>query len=343
MKRLSFRFCRRALLIIAILFPIVYLCGGLFFALAGSHGNFDWHDNTFVQWDYETAMQMENFKYSDWDWENEHGTRLGFSKGYLNFNIQDDVILGLHSDGVAVGYYSYYDSGDSPVNFGLGFYNNVGYCALDLYFDSNVLFLDLINVSESIDYTFYGCLYFVDVNDEVVYSFIASYSVNGNYDLHVYFNDTTTSDGWLPFTSTSWEAWDGVVSIYFDDGANLPEGVEWNDELRSYFVPTLKPIESNSLSDYIFSQPFASDNFITSLGRGILDDTAFGFPPFRDMFNWFNDSVMHIESDDALGVFGLGYAYYAMNVVAVYELVVLVLMVFMLPLRITDKFMGEHL
>lgn len=308
MKRLSFRFCRRALLILAILFPIVYLCGGFFFALAGAHGEnvLATEETSIVEKKFVSYKQMlvgnaiySNNYYLDFSTDDTSNKNYGPGFGTLDMVRGHKYVL-LCNDFVlnnANGYWLFNTS---------GLYQSIPLSTSSSIFTFNN------NGSTSFTFVLNGTS---DTSLRIIKGFL------NLFDLSYMFG--------LGYEPSLQEFLSYFPNKYYTFGTYE------HYELNIFGVPT----EQNML----FYHLFGTNNFITDLGKGVLYDTAFGFPPFRDMFNWFNDSVMHIESDDALGVFGLGYAYYALNVVAVYELVVLVLMVFTLPLKITDKFMGDRL
>lgn len=331
---------RRLLLFMALIFPIVYLCGGLFSALWGSHGEFDWHENTLVQpKTYQEAMQVDNFSYGDWNWDTgtDLGIRYGFSLGHLLASdaYGYDLSFYVNEFGVNV---TVPDSITYTVdNYGLGFNGSanalfgVGVDHSEFYFD------DSGSLTSSWVFPFYLC----DSAGQAVTAVVCSFNSPADEYLIEMFGCEVGDFSWTLVHDLDWYGW-GESVYYFDDGAHLPEGVSWPDYLASYFVPTLKAVESDSLSDYIFSQPFASNNFISELGEGVINNENAGFAPMNELFYTINENVLHFDQNDKLAVFGYGYVYYAVNVLIIYEILILAVKLIMLPLKAVDVFDNEE-
>lgn len=272
MKRLSFRFVRRAFLILALLFPIVYLTGSFFFALNGSNGNQLFAEPVYT----EQFIDVDSYSTS------------GQYSWYVPNADRNKALVAFMTNGAM---YS------CPITF-----NGVDYIQYGSFaVSSTFISIDLWDSSTS--YFRLGYLYRDSSSDPWSYSWQVSNPT--------FYGDLFMYNGY------------GTLS-------------------RLFSVPTEYVPENNSaFTDFIFTKPFSIDNFITELGVGVIEENASGFEPFRNMLYWFNDNMLGVTVGDGLGCFGLGYCYYALNVFAIYELVVLVVMVFTIPLKLTDRFTKE--
>lgn len=93
-----------------------------------------------------------------------------------------------------------------------------------------------------------------------------------------------------------------------------------------------------TFSQYLFSQPFVSDNFVSVLGRGVLNDDIGGFVPMATFFRFLDENLFGFGVSNDLAVFVYGYAYYVVNVVLLYEIVVIALKVLLIPLKMLESF-----
>lgn len=299
---------KRLITTMALIAPIVYLFGTMFTYLNGAHGELLVNDEptSYVPKTYEEAMQVDNFSYGDWEWENEHGTRFGFSLGRFSLELEYKADFRLYGmrNGVAVT-----DSSSNDFNYGLGFpsyddwLNDLNYISVawDEYY-----FYEL-------EYMFTGngyfAFYLVPALD-IEYSGVFAY-VFDSQGAHLYLNDV--GQGW-DIVDDDYPLDDRTFHhVFFDDGANLPQGFEWNDELRSYFVPTLKTHETTSNSNYLFGQMFPHDNFLSKIGADAVSDNPHGFAPFGAMLKFVDENMLHLADTD-IGLMGYGYFYYSAHV-----------------------------
>lgn len=272
---------RRCLLFMALIFPVVYLCGGLFSALYGSHGNITLAEPVYV----DEFIEVDNF-----------------APGYSSYRLVVD-----DADSVravqAVRTTRIVSNGSYTLN---------GYSRYTV--DTSYGSLYSLNTSEG------------TYNDLYTYPYSASnppfpiFTRNGTFSLPLPWVFEGTYDVLNPILN------------YFGSGSLYV--------LSS--VPSSTVVESPvSFSDYLFSQPFASNNFISDLGSDVISGTAQGFAPMNSLFRYVNDSVMHFTPDNSMAVFGFGYVYYAVNVLIIYEIVILATKLIMLPLRAVDMFDKE--
>ena len=297
---------RRLCVTMALIAPIIYLFGSLFTGLNGAHGQQIFADGEETsQKSYDDLMEVENFSYGAFDWTNEHGTRVGFSLGSY------DLYLGSSNFGLSfycssgVGVYS--SIGDS-YNYGLGFPSSSLYMSviLGLYDDGtiNEFYVDDFLFDTHSYFCFY-CVY-----DDIVTNFSAFVIDSDDilFGYHYY-------DGVWSRLALSDILGNEILShnIYFDDGAHLPEGVSWNDELRSYFVPKVKALDTQTYSDYVFGQFFARDNFVSKIGEDSISETPHGFAPFGSLFRYIDDNALHM-GDTQVGLMAYGYMYWCAHV-----------------------------
>lgn len=104
-------------------------------------------------------------------------------------------------------------------------------------------------------------------------------------------------------------------------------------------VPTEYVPENNSaFSDYLFGKPFAKDNFITQIGMDVVDGNGNGFQPIAQLIQYVNENMMGYSDTDYTAMFVIGYSYYAINTLIVYEIVVIAVKLLLLPLKAVDVF-----
>lgn len=268
------RCLRRIFLCLAMLFPIVYLCGGLFFALAGAHGEQMFAEPVYVQ-DYVDINNISgngNYKL--------HVT--GSFENYLKNDFTNQNI-----------YFDYT-------------YNNNEYTYVRIFNYDNVRYIGTERLA--------------------TYNFFADYNIVTDtyyqYQYYDFYGDETLNT----FT-------------YFLDNYSISYNLQ-----KLVNVPTEVISENNSAyTDFIFSQPFAKDNFITTLGKDLINGSTKGFNPMNELFRTINTNIMHFEDTDGLAMFGLGYVYYAVNVLIIYEILVLAVKLIILPLRAVDVFDKEDI
>lgn len=261
---------RRLLLLLSLIFPIVYLCGGLFFGLAGAHGEQIYAEPVYTQ-------------------------------EYIEV---DEVSI----------------DGDYKVTV-----NNI-LPALENYSDITITFeytFNSVNQNRVIFFTTSNLRYF------------SSFGTN-TYYLGTYNIDTLAyTENYKPWVFYSTE----VIKpfIEFLKLKNCDYILE-----RLQLVPTEVIPENNSAyTDFIFTQPFAKNNFISTLGRDLVDGSTKGFNPMNELFRAINTNVMHFDDLDSLAMFGLGYVYYAVNVLIIYEVIVLVAWLLLIPVKVMDGFHKE--
>lgn len=223
---------------------------------------------------YDELMTPENFSYGAFDWENEHGTRLGFSLGYYRLGVTDDTnctfggtFHGVFQNGIM-------QANDS--NFGLGFSGDYGE--------------DLEFISARIDLKLHYDEYYIYSEGNFYFGF---YMVSKEgYDQQIAcVLDSQGLKGYLYDGGPDWEAWDPnwsidetlLYAVYFDDGRNLPDGVEWNDELRSYFVPKVKEEKTVILTTSQASNALQGVEIMThaTVWTGAVTIISFMFALFR--------------------------------------------------------------
>lgn len=321
---------RRMTVFLALLAPLVYLFGSQFAALAGAHGEEVLaDDDSLVAPDYDELMTRENFSYGAFDWDNEHGTRLGFSLGYYRLVVNEDTnctfggtFHGVFQNGVMQ---------ENDSNFGLGFSRVYGE---DVEFISVLIDFEL-HYDEYYIYSegnFYFPFYMVSLTGFTQYiaCIVSSEGIQAYY-----------------FDDPDWVEWEfewpiddsNLYAVYFDDGRNLPEGVQWNDELRSYFVPTVKATQQASYSSTLFGSMFGHDNFLIAIGRNALSDDPKGFAPFGSFWSYLDENVLHLADSD-IGLMGYGYMYYAAHVL-LFDIGFMLLTFFLSFIqKIGDRFAG---
>lgn len=323
---------RRMTVFLALLAPLVYLFGSQFAALNGAHGEEVLaDDNAMVATDYDELMTPENFSYGAFDWENEHGNRLGYSLGCYKLTVLQDTET--YFSGTYFGVWSYGMAYDSDCNFGLGFSG-----AYESNYDEYITLLVTSDHLYRDDYTmpdrdFYFPFYFVS-NTNVYMVFSGFMTVDG---IEIFLWD---DDAWNIVDSDDFVIDDTTeYFVYFDDGRNLPEGVEWNDELRSYFVPTVKATQPASYSSTLFGSMFGHDNFLIDIGRNALSDDPKGFAPFGSFWSYLDSNVLHLGDSD-IGLMGYGYMYYAAHVL-LFDIGFMLLTFFLSFIqKIGDRFAG---
>lgn len=319
--RLSKKSAHRILVTLGLAAPIVYLFGSLFFGLNGAHNGIEFADepSLYQGITYEEAMTADRFSYDSFDWENEHGRRLGFSLGYFYYYLYStggsEVLFNCSEYGVEASTSSF-----ESTNAGLGFAGNADTFISILGNGVQFFFNDFAG-EDNLKY--YMCFYLTPGSDTTVYdgvyAFVCSVTGTGSgyiSEEDVYFTYGSGDSEWQ-YTGLSWD--EVVIDdrsfhyIYFDDGAHLPEGVELNDELRSYFVPELKPQETTSKSNYIFGQFFARDNFLVQWGRNVLSDNPVGFTPFASFIRFFDGALIR-GSDSQIALMLYGELYYMLHI-----------------------------
>lgn len=322
---------RRMTVFLALLAPLVYLFGSQFAALNGAHGEEVLADgNALVAPDYDELMTPDNFSYGAFYWENEHGTRLGFSLGYYRLVVNEDTNCTF-----AGSYYGVAQNGNmqpNDGNFGLGFYSTYNE-------DVEFISVNLTTLFSFDEYYIFGAeeyyFSFYMVSQTPFYQIIACYLHSDGMNLY-YFEE-----------GVGWSEWDlewpiddsNLYSVYFDDGRNLPEGVKWNDELRSYFVPTVKATQQASYSSTLFGSMFGHDNFLIDIGRNALSDDPKGFAPFGSFWSYLDSNVLHLGDSD-IGLMGYGYMYYAAHVL-LFDIGFMLLTFFLAFIqKIGDRFAG---
>lgn len=322
---------RRMTVFLALLAPLVYLFGSQFAALAGAHGEEVLADgNALVAPDYEELMTPENFSYGAFEWENEHGTRLGFSLGYYRLVVNEHINCTF-----AGSYYGVIQNGNMQANdsnFGLGF--------------SSTYNEDVEFISVNITYKLSFDEYYIFGSEDYYFSFYMVSKAGYNQQIACVL-DSAGIMAYLYDGGPDWIQWDfdwsidesSLYAVYFDDGRNLPEGVEWNDELRSYFVPTVKATQQASYSSTLFGSMFGYDNFLIDIGRNALSDDPKGFAPFGSFWSYLDENVLHLADSD-IGLMGYGYMYYAAHVL-LFDIGFMLLTFFLSFIqKIGDRFAG---
>lgn len=335
---------RRMTVFLALLAPLVYLFGSQFAALAGAHGEEVLADgNALVAPDYEELMTPDNFSYGAFDWENDEYYRYGFSLGVLDIGYYngDSNIIRLHRLGVSTSV-----SGRATfINGGLGF------AFPDPSEEVRDSFRISVNSSSSggahIQFNFgydveqNGYFGFYTVSGDSVTAFVCHYDAINEYENFYSYSYDLSSGDWLEtyvFSQYNFYT-SGHLLLYFDDGQNLPEGVEWNDELRSYFVPTVKATQQASYSSTLFGSMFGHDNFLVDIGRNALSDDPKGFAPFGSFWSYLDSNVLHLADSD-IGLMGYGYMYYAAHVL-LFDIGFMLLTFFLAFIqKIGDRFAG---
>lgn len=91
----------------------------------------------------------------------------------------------------------------------------------------------------------------------------------------------------------------------------------------------------------VFSNPFDGSDFVTALGLSVLDGSSEGFAPIASLFQYVNANIFGFTPSNVLACFCVGYCYYAVNVLIVYELIVIACKLLLLPLKAVDIFDKE--
>lgn len=326
MKMMKTKHLRRLAVFLAMIAPAVYLFGTSFSALTGAHGERILEDTSYITPSYDDLMTAENFSYGAFDWTNEHGTRLGFSLGYLELSdYYDGFNLNANSFGI-----SCYPNNSDTYDHGLGFSGEQEIdLSINYYLDINSLEIEVAEALSSVDMYTAG---YVESGGAIT-AFIIISSNQNNEILYFYY----TGEDWDE--ALDLDVGDSYAFIYFDDGAHLPEGIEWNDELRSYFVPTVKPVEVVSYPVTLFGSFFPADNFLVQWGENAISDNPAGFAPFGAFWRYLDTNVLHL-SNDQVGLMGYGYMYYASHVL-LFDIGFIIVTFFLdFIQRIFEKFTG---
>lgn len=315
--------------------PIVYLFGSLFTGLNGAHGTQIFADGEETsEKSYDELMEVENFNYGSFDWSNEHGTRLGFSlglcKSILYYEDLENYTNEFFFTPTGVGY------GGGFLDYGLGFSSSYitssNECYLHGYIDGSWLKF-IVDDFALPSNEFYSCFYLVGDGADYV---IAVCFTNSLVTYFQHYEGSWTYMG----DAGDLDIGADVVCIYFDDGAHLPEGVSWTDELASYFVPKVKVTETQTFSDYVFGQFFARDNFLSEIGKDALSDDPHGFAPFAAMLSFVDENMLNIGSLQ-VGLMAYGYFYWCAHVLLLTVLFDLTTFFITWISHIGDKFGGN--
>lgn len=311
---ISKKFAKRSIKCLALFAPLAYLFGSLFFGLNGDHaGKFLDDAISTVTPAYDYLMIPEHFSYGAFDWvnHNEDKTRIGFSLGYL----APEISVSTDLEFIATPYgISSYNNGYIIDNHGLGFSGNIDSSFIDyhLVIDSDTQMVDDNYIDDSyLADDSYFCFYVSEDYSQWPWHILACVVYSDDV-LVWHYNRTTNFWDTLSWSDVDFFDW-YQPKFFFDDGKNLPSQVVWDDELRSYFVPSVKPVESTSSTDYIFGQFFQKDNFLVQWGQNCISENPVGFAPFGAFFKFLDENILHL-SDSQIGLMGYGYIYYCLHV-----------------------------
>lgn len=274
-------------LLMALLAPMIYLFGTLFEALKGSSGNVVLSQGETSYVDMSVTLNNDVYKrvmyYPD------------ITPVSATFALSDS---------------SYY------VYFGDGVYYTTS--------PSSVTATNLSPVNDFDGYRFYlRC--FVS-SGRIGYSSLLASDECFCFSLsdYRYFEMFGTSVSYLGTNETSFSVREDVAYIYSNaeplSFTYLFSGNSNIDLVRR--IPVLQPTvvvpASENLSDYLFSQFFASDNFLAVSGRKVIDGTPdYGFEPAADLIRFVDGNMFHLVNVE-YGPIVIGYIYYAFHVVCVF-------------------------
>lgn len=315
--KFSKKTAHRLLIFLGMFAPIAYLFGSMFFGLAGAHGEQIYKDDVIVQRnDYDYLMQNENFSYGAFDWENEHGQRIGFSLGSLmveSSTFELDFLISPDASGISV----YYNTG-AVTNCGLGFFGSIQENYASIIFDNGPDFYVDETTFTSSTYSYYWAFGFDMANGEkdiFVFTF-----VNGNnsflwwnFDNGIVNHDTGTPED-FDFSMSFNMYFDDFSSFDVDSYALGSASASDMELLHSYIDMKIKPVQSDTYTASVFGQFFPRDNFLQKIGENALSEAPVGFAPFSAMFRYLDSSVFH-GSNSEIALMLYGEVYWSLHVV----------------------------
>lgn len=194
---------------------------------------------------YDELMTTENFSYGAFDWTNEHGTRLGFSLGKIT--IFDTTEGGYQFTATTNGIGFWTDGTAGTQNNGLGYAEKIeNYMAF--YVDQQPKKISLDEIVMPDNQTYYVCGYMHNGETWETYGSHFAFVLEANMEYTTWNTKIYHYNGgnWV-LDNNPYIDDDDMLVMYFDDGRQLPEGIEWNEELASYFVPKVKETEITTI------------------------------------------------------------------------------------------------